>query len=87
MLGAGRQHVQVAVELGHELTGCVLVGGERRGDLGAEHDVHEVTDDIRVGNARVHLAGRARFSIVWTLEEGRWRAGRALSIDHAAASE
>lgn len=41
----------------------------------------------RQGDGPERLAGRARFSIVWTLEEGRWRAGRALSIDHAAASE
>ena len=41
----------------------------------------------RQGDGPESLVGRARFSIVWTLEDGRWRAGRALSIDHAAASE
>lgn len=41
----------------------------------------------RQGDGPETLVGRARFSIVWTLEDGRWRAGRALSIDHASASE
>ncbi len=41
----------------------------------------------RQGDGPESLVGRARFSIVWTLEDGRWRAARALSIDHAAASE
>ena len=41
----------------------------------------------RQGDGPEALVGRARFSIVWTLEDGRWRAGRVLSIDHAAASE
>lgn len=41
----------------------------------------------RQGDGPERLVGRARFSIVWTLEEGRWRAARALSIDHAAAAE
>ena len=41
----------------------------------------------RQGDGPETLVGRARFSIVWTLEDGRWRAGRALSIDHAAVSE
>ena len=41
----------------------------------------------RQGDGPEALVGRARFSIVWTLEQGRWRAARALSIDHAAASE
>jgi hypothetical protein len=41
----------------------------------------------RQGDGPERLVGRARFSIVWSLEDGRWRAGRALSIDHAAASE
>ncbi|WIY70538.1 nuclear transport factor 2 family protein [Aquidulcibacter paucihalophilus] len=41
----------------------------------------------RQGDGPERLVGRARFSIVWTLEDGRWRAGRALSIDHAPASE
>ncbi len=41
----------------------------------------------RQGDGPESLAGRARFSIVWTLEDGRWRADRVLSIDHAAASE
>lgn len=41
----------------------------------------------RQGDGPETLVGRARFSIVWTLEDGQWRAGRALSIDHAPASE
>jgi hypothetical protein len=41
----------------------------------------------RQGDGPERLVGRARFSIVWTLENGHWRAGRALSIDHAPASE
>ncbi len=41
----------------------------------------------RQGDGPEALVGRARFSIVWTLEDGRWRAGRVLSIDHAVASE
>ena len=41
----------------------------------------------RQGDGPGSLVGRARFSIVWTLENGRWRAARVLSIDHAAASE
>ncbi len=41
----------------------------------------------RQGDGPESLVGRARFSIVWALEDGRWRAARVLSIDHAAASE
>ena len=41
----------------------------------------------RRGDGPERLVGRARFSIVWTLEDDHWRAGRALSIDHAAVAE
>ena len=41
----------------------------------------------RQGDGPEALVGRARFSIVWALQDGGWRASRALSIDHAVASE
>ena len=41
----------------------------------------------RQGDGPEKLAGRARFSMLWRLEDGRWRLARAFSIDHAAASE
>ena len=37
----------------------------------------------RQGNGPEHLVGRARFSILWRLEDGHWRVARAFSIDHA----
>ena len=37
----------------------------------------------RQGDGPEGRGGSARFSIVWALEDGRWRAARALSIDHA----
>jgi len=41
----------------------------------------------RQGDGPEKLAGRARFSMLWRLEDGRWRLARAFSIDHAPASE
>ena len=38
----------------------------------------------RQGNGPERLVGRARFSILWRLEDGHWRVARAFSIDHAA---
>ena len=38
----------------------------------------------RQGDGPEHLVGRARFSILWRLEDGHWRVARAFSIDHAA---
>jgi hypothetical protein len=39
----------------------------------------------RQGDGPEHLVGRARFSVLWRLEDGQWRLARAFSIDHAAA--
>tara|TARA_R110002167_G_scaffold21029_10_gene76579 strand:- start:1782 stop:2270 length:489 start_codon:yes stop_codon:yes gene_type:complete len=39
----------------------------------------------RQGDGPEHLVGRARFSVLWRLEDGHWRLARAFSIDHAAA--
>lgn len=48
-----------------------------------EHQFYE-----RQGDGPQHLVGRARFAVVWKLEaDGQWRMSRALSLDHAAASE
>lgn len=44
------------------------------------HVFHE-----RRGDGPERLAGRARFSILWQHEDGRWRMARVFSIDHAAA--
>lgn len=42
----------------------------------------------RQGEGPQRLVGRARFAILWKLEaDGRWRMSRALSLDHAPASE
>lgn len=42
----------------------------------------------RQGEGPQRLVGRARFAILWKLEpDGQWRMSRALSLDHAAASE
>jgi len=42
----------------------------------------------RQGEGPQHLVGRARFAVVWKLDaDGQWRMARALSLDHAAASE
>jgi hypothetical protein len=38
----------------------------------------------RQGDGPEHLVGRARFSVLWRLEDGHWRLARAFSIDHAA---
>ncbi|MFT4912463.1 MAG: hypothetical protein ACI9YM_001038 [Brevundimonas sp.] len=38
----------------------------------------------RQGDGPEHLVGRARFSVLWRLEDGDWRLARAFSIDHAA---
>ena len=38
----------------------------------------------RQGDGPETLVGRARFSILWKLEDGQWRLSRAFSIDHAA---
>ena len=38
----------------------------------------------RQGDGPEHLVGRARFSVLWRLEDGNWRLARAFSIDHAA---
>ncbi|PQZ75060.1 MULTISPECIES: nuclear transport factor 2 family protein [unclassified Brevundimonas] len=40
----------------------------------------------RQGDGPETLVGRARFSMLWRLEDGQWRLARAFSIDHAAAS-
>ena len=40
----------------------------------------------RQGDGPEKLVGRARFSMLWRLEDGHWRLARAFSIDHAAAS-
>ncbi len=40
----------------------------------------------RQGDGPETLVGRARFSMLWRLEDGHWRLARAFSIDHAAAS-
>ncbi|WP_313103936.1 nuclear transport factor 2 family protein [Brevundimonas sp.] len=40
----------------------------------------------RQGEGPETLVGRARFSMLWRLEDGHWRLARAFSIDHAAAS-
>ncbi|HWW12469.1 MAG TPA: DUF4440 domain-containing protein, partial [Brevundimonas sp.] len=47
-----------------------------------EHLFYEAKGD----NAEV-LAGRARFSQIWKLEDGRWKLARVFSYDHAAASD
>ncbi|MGV8929904.1 MAG: nuclear transport factor 2 family protein [Brevundimonas sp.] len=39
----------------------------------------------RQGDGPEHLVGRARFSVLWRLEDGHWQLARAFSIDHAAA--
>lgn len=41
----------------------------------------------RQGDGPEALVGRARFTIVWALQDGQWRAARTLSIDHGPASE
>jgi hypothetical protein len=38
----------------------------------------------RQGDGPEHLVGRARFSVLWRIEDGHWRLARAFSIDHAA---
>ena len=38
----------------------------------------------RQGDGPETLTGRARFSVLWRLEDGHWRLARAFSIDHAA---
>ena len=40
----------------------------------------------RQGDGPETLVGRARFSMLWRLEDGQWRLARAFSIDHAPAS-
>ena len=40
----------------------------------------------RQGDGPETLVGRARFSMLWRLEDGHWRLARAFSIDHAAIS-
>lgn len=41
----------------------------------------------RQGDGPEHLAGKARFSILWKLgEDGKWRMARTFSIDHSPAS-
>ena len=40
----------------------------------------------RQGDGPETLVGRARFSMLWRLENGHWRLARAFSIDHAAVS-
>ncbi|WP_292036918.1 MULTISPECIES: nuclear transport factor 2 family protein [unclassified Brevundimonas] len=40
----------------------------------------------RQGDGPETLVGRARFSMLWRLEDGQWRLARAFSIDHAAIS-
>ena len=37
----------------------------------------------RQGDGPERLVGRARFSILWRLEDGHWRVSRTFSIDHA----
>ncbi|HWQ86467.1 nuclear transport factor 2 family protein [Brevundimonas sp.] len=39
----------------------------------------------RQGDGPEKLVGRARFSVLWKLDDGVWRLSRAFSIDHAAA--
>jgi len=41
----------------------------------------------RQGDGPESLVGRARFSLLWRLEDGHWRLARAFSIDHAPASK
>ena len=41
----------------------------------------------RQGDGPEKLVGRARFSMLWRLEDGEWRLARAFSIDHAPVSE
>lgn len=42
----------------------------------------------RQGEGPQHLAGRARFVVLWKLEaDGQWRMARTFSLDHTAASE
>lgn len=38
----------------------------------------------RKGDGPERLTGRARFSVLWRLEDGHWRLARAFSIDHQA---
>ena len=38
----------------------------------------------RQGDGPETLVGRARFSVLWKLEDGQWRMARAFSIDHSA---
>ncbi|MFC5371432.1 nuclear transport factor 2 family protein [Brevundimonas faecalis] len=40
----------------------------------------------RQGDGPETLVGRARFSVLWRWEDGRWRLARAFSIDHASVS-
>jgi len=39
----------------------------------------------RHGDGPEALAGRAKFSQIWKLEDGRWKLARVFSYDHAAA--
>lgn len=39
----------------------------------------------RRGDGPEALAGRAKFSQIWKLEDGRWKLARVFSYDHAAA--
>lgn len=39
------------------------------------------------GDGPEALAGQAKFSQVWKLEDGRWKLARVFSYDHAAAAE
>ena len=38
----------------------------------------------RRGDGPERLTGRARFSVLWKLEDGQWRMARTFSIDHQA---
>ena len=39
------------------------------------------------GSGPLALAGRAKFSQIWKLEDGQWKLARVFSYDHAAGSE